>query len=297
MLRLRPSRRKARDLAIAEVMAMLRGLAAHPAAGGPFASTGEIAWVNVAEHDLERAIARLSGLGYSGAIELVAPVNQESRRVRSPVTRWKGREVTTIPVWAETDEALRGNAPDRRRFLLECADGVTRPIVGYRGGVGPLEHRALPVEDARLLVNLAVPETGGRILDPFAGAGAVIVAARARGLITASADIDRALRFGLSELSNHHVVADARALPFAAGAFDAIASEPPYHPGARDAVSASIVEAARVVRKGGRIALLVAAAQAPPIRDAGPRAGLVLEIDSAIDRKGTAVSCLCWIRP
>ncbi|HEY6419535.1 MAG TPA: hypothetical protein VIX59_11065, partial [Candidatus Binataceae bacterium] len=246
---------------------------------------------------LERALGRLCGLGYSEAIDLVTATPLEYTRLNAKplVTRWKGREVALVRVYEESDASLRAMAPDQRTFHLECADGVVRPVVGYRGGKGPLEHRALPVVDARLLVNLVALQ-GGRLLDPFAGAGGVIVAAHASGLVTVSMDCDRALRFGLAKLSMSHVVGDASAIPFASGAFAAIATEPPYHASALATIVASIAEAARAVRRGGRIAFLVASEQAAVVRDAADRAGLTLELDVSIDRKGTAVTCLCWRR-
>jgi tRNA G10 N-methylase Trm11 len=160
-----------------------------------------------------------------------------------------------------------------------------------------LEHRALPVEDARLLVNLVSCEGGGQFLDPFAGAGSVIIEARARGFTTTSLDADRALRFGLAELSSHHVVGDASVLPFADHSFDALATEPPYHSSALDLVRTSVREAARVIRRGARVAFLVSSKQAAPIREAAERAGLSLELEAPIDRKGTEVSCFCWASP
>jgi len=299
VLYLRRSRRKARDAAVAEVIAVLRGLGveARAAAGGPLGEVAGVAWVTLPAAHLERALGRIRRLGYTEAVDLVTATPREYTCLRAKplVTRWKGREATLVRVYEESDASLRAMTPDQRTFRLECADGVVRPVVGYRGGKGPLEHRALPVVDARLLVNLVALQ-GGRLLDPFAGAGGVIVAAHASGLVTVSMDCDRALRFGLAKLSASHVVGDASAIPFAGGAFAAIATEPPYHASALATIVASIAECARVVRRGGRIAFLVASEQAAVVRDAADRAGLTLELDVSIDRKGTAVTCLCWRR-
>jgi predicted methyltransferase len=278
------------------VLALLRGLAVHELSGGPFSEVGGIAWVSVAQNDLDNSLDRLRGLGYTAAVDLIVPIREVKKGERSVVTRWRGSQVALVNRWSEPDSELRASAPDRRGFLLECADGVTRRIDGYRGGAGPLEHRALPVEDARLLVNLVSAEAGSRFLDPFVGAGAVIIEARSRGLTTTSLDVDATLRFGLAELSGHHAVGDASALPFADLSFDAIATEPPYHSSAFELLKASIREAARVARLGARIAFLVASKQADDARKTGRLAGLTLEFEAAVDRKGTAVSCLCWIR-
>ena len=61
-------------------------------------------------------------------------------------------------------------------------------------------------------------------------------------------------------------------------------------------VAASIGELARVLRPGGRVVVLVAAHQAEAVRHAAAKAGLTPESDAAVDRKGTAVRCLCGLR-
>jgi len=301
VLRLRAARRKAREAALAEVLAVLRGLDAHRGAGGPLADQPGVAWVSLPEPNLETALRRFSGLGYTEAVELVAPLEEIAQRSKLPakpiVARWKGRDVALVRVYEESNQSLRAQAPDRRAFLLECNDGVVRAIPGYRGGRGPLEHRALPVIDARLLVNLVTCETvARRLLDPFAGAGGIIIEANSKGFATVSLDRDAALRFGLRQLAARHVVGDASSIPFAAASFDAVASEPPYHPSVLEAVVASLSEIARVMRPGARAAMLIACEQAGAVRQAATRADLKLELEVPIDRKGTQVSCLCWLR-
>lgn len=277
------------------MLAVLRRFGARAASGGPLSEEPGIAWVTLGEDDLESALPRLRCLGYTAAVDLVSdqPVVKSHRH--SDAMRWKGRNVALTRVYEESDESVRASAPDRRTFLLECADGVTRAIAGYRGGRGPLEHRGLPVEDARLLANLVAAAETRLLLDPFAGAGGVILAAKARGLSALSVDADPALRFGLAQLADWHLIGDASSLPFASGSLDAVAGEPPYDPSALDTVLASIAEIARVLRPGGRAALVVASAQAIELRRAAADAGLTAELDCKVDRKGTDVSCLCWI--
>jgi methyltransferase family protein len=296
VLRIRASRRRAREAAVAEVLALLRGLDADAASGGPLSEISGVAWVTVPDENLESAIGRLRGLGYTATIDLVTSLDEAGLGHKSLVTRWKGRPVALVRIYDEPDNELRAMAPDKRTFRLECDDGVVRAITGYRGGRGPLERRALPVVDARLLVNLVATEAGGRLLDPFAGAGGVIIEANSKGFTTISLDGDRALRFGLAALSAFHVVGDAAVPPFADDSFDAVASEPPYHASALEAVVASIRELARVLRRGGRVAFLVASEQAAALRAAGERAGLSLELQAPIDRKGTVATCLAWVR-
>jgi len=199
-------------------------------------------------------------------------------------------------LYDEPDAQLRNSAPDRRTFFLECGDGVVRPILGYRGGRGSLEHRALPVVDARLLVNLVFRRTKGVFLDAFAGAGGIVIEARLAEWKVVSVDNDPSLRFGLSQLADNHIVGNAMMLPLADESVDAVASEPPYHQTYLEVVVKSIREMARVLRPGGRVALLVESSQADILNKVAQQVNLRTELNESIDRKGTSVSCLCWIR-
>lgn len=296
VLHLRAARLKAKEVAVAEVIALLRDLEASPAGGGPLAETRGVAWVSVPAEHKTTAAARMSRLGYTQAVEVVEPPGAERPEEPVLVTRWHRRDVALCSVYYEPDAMLRQDAPDRRTFLLECGDGVVRAVTGYRGGRLAIEHRALPVVDARLLVNLVHSPTRGVLLDPFAGAGGVVVEAQRAGWSTISLDSDRSLRFGLAAFGAKHLLADATALPLQAGSVDAVATEPPYHHSAKSQVSASIGEMARVLRPGGRASLLVAAEQLQDLTETGRAHGFGINIASSIDRKGTHVACLVMTR-
>jgi SAM-dependent methyltransferase len=297
VLHLRRSRRRARDAAVAEVAALFGDRGGRALRGGPLSEVSGVAWVGLDDTPASVIAERLAFLGYTEAVDLVRPADQvgdtDDAWLRA---RWKGRDVVLVPVYAESDDAWRAGAPDQRSFLLECGDGVVRRIEGYRGGRRPLEHRALPVADARLLVNLVASPSRGRLLDPFAGAGGVVIQAHAAGWQTYSIDADPTLRYGLAELADLHAVGDAAALPFATGSLDAVATEPPYHASALDSVVAAVPEIGRVLRPGGRASVLVGADQAEAVLSAGKQAGLTAELDTAIDRKGTPVVCIRWLR-
>jgi Methyltransferase domain len=293
VLHLRRARSRARAAALAEICSVLREEGAKPAPGGPLSEVKGITWATLPESSVSALRATSLRLGYSERVDLVR--GAESVAEARATVRWKGRDVVLLPIYDEPDAELRPFDPDRRPFLLECGDGVVRRITGYRGGGGPLERRALPVVDARLLVNLVASRRRGKLLDPFAGAGGILVEARAAGWTTLSVDIDPALRFGLAELAEEHVVGDTRELSFETKTIDAVATEPPYHPSARDAVLAAVPEISRVLRPGGRAAMLLHPDQAPSVRTAAEASGLLGELDVAIDRKGTPVVCLSWV--
>ena len=291
---LRAARLKARATAVAEALCLLRDVGAEAAAGGPLSEQGGVFWISLPRDAVDQARGRLPLLGYTEAVDLADPVS-EGEASGGGVVRWRRRAYRLVRLYEESPEEARERAPDRRAFALETAAGV-REVRGYRGDSGPLSRRGLPAYDARMLVNLVAAPGGGTLLDPFAGVGGVVIEALAHGCRAVSCDIDPALRYGLASLGRGHVVADARRLPMASGAIDAAATEPPYDAEATEAVVASLRELARVVRPGGRVAMLCAESQREPLRREAEAAGLSLVHEEAIDRKGVACAVVLWER-
>jgi SAM-dependent methyltransferase len=291
VLHLRAARGKARAAAVAEALALLHDLAPSAPSGGPLSERGGVAWVELPERHLAEATARLPRLGYSTAVDLVAPA------AGTPDLTWRRRPWRLERLHTEDAAGHRERAPDRREFLFPAGGGPVRPVRGYRGGPGPLARRGLPVCDARLLVNLVAPAGPGLLLDPFAGVGGVALEARAAGWRTVTADLDPALGHGLGRLGDAHLVADARRLPLRAGVLDAVATEPPYDRGTGPLADQALAELHRLLRPGGAAALLCAAWQAPGLRATGAGLGLRVALDCPVDRKGTAVVALAWRKP
>jgi len=299
VLRLRASRRKARAAAAAEALGLLGDLEPSAPDGGPFSELGGTVWVNVPRRHLRLALARLHRLGYTQAVDLVEPregADAAGTGAGAPAVRWRRRWWRAVRVHQADEAMLRQRAPDRRPFLLVCGDGQVREVTGYRGSGADGARRALPVPDARMLVNLTGPPRGGVLLDPFAGAGGIALEAAEAGWTVVTADLDPALRFGLAALGRLHLVADSRRLPLRTGSVDAVATEPPYDPGAGALLVDTVAELARALRIGGHLALLVTPGQAVLARQAALAAGLVPGLDAAVDRKGLDVVALTWSR-
>ena len=210
------------------------------------------------------------------------------------LVRWQSKLYRLVRVYEEDAELMREGAPDRRTFLLRTNEGEIRSIQGYRGDGQPLSRRGLPVYDARMLVNLVAVGEGTLLLDPFAGTGGIVIEALASGCSVTSADFDPALQEGLSHLGAKHSVADASCLPFADGMFDAIATEPPYHEQAKSTVIGALHEMERVLKEGGRLAILCAATQVDDLRQEAICLGLKSYLDAPINRKGLDVAVLAW---
>ena len=295
---LRPGRRKARTVATAEALSLLRDLQATAPAGGPLSESGGLFWVSLPLDALETALPRLPRLGYTYAVDLLEPVSEHpssfdrARGAQEQLVRWHHKLYRLVHAYEEDAEAMRERAPDRRTFLFETSEGTIRPVRGYRGDGRPSSRRGLPVCDARMLVNLVAAGRGTSLLDPFAGIGGIVIEALAGGCTVASSDSDPTLQVGLTHLGAHHAVADARCLPWAEEMFDAIATEPPYHEEAKPMVIEALHEMYRVLKTGGRLAILCVPGQAGVLRGEGISLGLTWYLDSPINRKGLDVVVL-----
>lgn len=294
---LRNARKKAREAATAEALALLHDLEPQAPRGGPLSEVSGILWITIPDRHVAAAASRLPRLGYTEAVDLLVEedANEDSHGTPTGrLVRWKRHTYELVRLYEENPAALRARAPDRRVFLFETGDGQVRAVQGYRGSKDALTHRALPVPDARLLVNLVAQAGPGLLLDPFAGAGGIVLEAVASGWSVVSADIDQAVRHGLVAFGARHVVADARRLPFGDGLVDAIATEPVYDPQVGELVEEALGELYRVLRAGGRLAMLCAAWQATGLRQRAEVLGLHAQLDTPVNRKGLDVVALAW---
>jgi hypothetical protein len=275
-----------------EMVHVLRNLNAAAASGGPCSEIGGVFWVDVPEAALGQAQSLFPRLGYTVGIDLPVPAHG-GRSARS--VRWRKRYYELHRIYEEQEETYRSQAPDCSEFLLAGEDGTTRRVRGYRGNSQPGQRRGLPVCDARLLVNLVSPSRGnGRLLDPFAGAGSVVRHAVTSGLETYSTDIDPRLALGLADLGSCHCVADARQLPFPAGFFDAIATEPPYDQTEGNVAAQGIPGLSRLLKSSGRMSMLLADWQTEEALMAGEQVHMKSLVSCRIDRKGLACTAVVW---
>jgi hypothetical protein len=268
---------------------------ASAASGGPLSDQPGIFWIELPDAMLEEAVSRLPRLGYTESAHWLEPTTPRARHG----IQWRGKTYQLTPLYCEDPDEAREQAPDRRVFLLATPDGEGRLVRGYRGDGQALSRRGLPVYDARLLANLAMPSgisAKSRVvfLDPFAGIGGVVLEAKAHGCHVFSLDRDPALRLGLAHFGAAHVVADARNLPYADNAMDAIATEPPYDDQAILMVVESLVEMARILKPAGSMVLLCAEAQAAALRQQAAQLPLELWLDETVDRKGLGCVLLAW---
>ncbi|SVD88792.1 uncharacterized protein METZ01_LOCUS441646, partial [marine metagenome] len=153
---------------------------------------------------------------------------------------------------------------------------------------------ALPVCDARLLVNLSRPREGQWFLDPCAGVGGLVREARARGARVISSDVDPWVAMGLQKMSGWHVVADVARIPLKEKMISAVASELPFDQSVADRLDAWMDQICAALAPMGRTALMGADWQGEGLRGAGQRAGLSLDFELAIKRKGRNCVVQVW---
>jgi len=296
IFRVRRARQKAMKAAIAEARSLLAEFNPAMMAGGPLGDQPGLFWLELEESLVPAAMDRIPFLGYTSAVDIVrfseGKAKGKARRTAIKPT-WRGRPFDLEPLHQEDSDEFREQAPDRRSFVLQTQGGDLKAVRGYRGDSGQLSRRGLPVSDARLLVNLAFVRLGGKMLDPFAGAGGIVVAAVHLQQHVFTVDIDPVVQWGLRHQGSRHCVGDARHLPFMDGSFDSVASEAPFE-AANDVVGDVVTEIGRVLQPHGHVAIMVAEHQGDAARNHARGAGLVLTLDIPIDRKGLPVTVLAW---
>ena len=292
----RRARSKAIGLARTEALTLLGDLRATAPLGGPLSDRGGVFWVDLPDRDLPSLEDRLPRLGYTVAVDLLVCL-PAGRRTYQHAIRWRGQYHQLTRVYEEDDHHYRASSPDRRPFVLPEVGGGTRVVDGYRGDGGPLSRRALPVCDARLLVNLVgPPKHGASFLDPFAGAGGVVREAIESGYHVFSIDLDTKVRYGLSALTHRHVVGDTQHPPVRDMTFTALATELPFATELQKDLGRILVSLHAVLASGARLSTMCAPWQRKPLQEAGNRLGLEALIDAAVARKSTTCHVLVWRR-
>ena len=314
---LRPSRRRAKRLAVLELLQRLAPWQARFIRNGPFGEVrgllsllirppdadGPPRYAALSEEARRGLAALLEGIGYCRRFYLLdfdAPDAAEALVPPWPGAgppRWKRLPFALHALHAVDEARVRAEAPDRRSFVLLGEDGVARTVQGYRGDGSAMGRRALPVEDARLLVNLACGPGTRRLLEPFAGGGGIVYQARRLypDAELHSLDIAPELAAGLRAYGALHQVGDAAQFSSALR-FDALATELPFGEAATPELALAVARLQAVLTDTSRQALMCAPYQAAALRRALEETGAEVSPALPLDRKGSAVSILLAFR-
>lgn len=172
-------------------------------------------------------------------------------------SRWRPADPAQVELWALQTR------PDRVRLGVRLSDRRMR----QRGGREVERPGALRPVVAAAMVRLALEAAppGRPLLDPCCGAGTIVAEALDAGRAAVGADVSReAVSAAAANLrpGTPLLIADARALPFAAGSFGAVVSNLPFGQQHRLAEPAPawlrrvLAELRRVIAPGGSIVVL-----------------------------------------
>lgn len=300
IFRVKNSRIKAKKACIMEVYAILKDLKGQFLVDGPLNQIRGIFSFMVPVHHLDSIHRRAGSLGYVSSIyradfDRIDFRNHTDLEIKDRLI-WK-KQPFSLTVFYEADEAsLRERAPDKRFFRILDHEGRVKDITGYRGDGSELGKRALPVEDARLLINLSFPQEGDTLLDPFAGAGGILYEAGdpIRLLKCWSADIDPILKPGLEMFGSRHITSDVTELSLPDEFFDCICTEVPFSEHAVDTILKGMENLYRMLKFTGRLVLMCSEQQSGSLVQQGEALHLNIYFNMPVNRKGTSVYVLAW---
>ena len=296
-----PSRSKAVSVAAEEMRTLFADCGVEIPSGGPLSDRSGVYWVDLPDRYLGTLDERAPWIGYTRTIQLLEPTEPGGLpRTTDDVVRWKSSWYILTPIWTSDDEEIRMTSADRRTFYLRDARGGISRVNGYRGDGTEGGPKALPVIDSRLLVNLAYRPEMRSLLDPFAGAGGIVVEALRRGLDVSSMDIAPHIAPGLERFGADHTTGDAAGMPYADRSFDGLATELPYSVEDPDALRRWVSEMARVLRPHARCAIMCSSEQRGMIqRDLdvrGAELGMDRCVAEYVRRRGTSVAVMVYTR-
>jgi hypothetical protein len=209
---------------------------------------------------------------------------------------WKGKKFSVTVFFNMDNKIFTEQSPNNRLFKIIDNNNEIKEIKGYRGDGSDTGKRALPVEDARCMVNLSQPFKNKRMIDPFAGAGGIIFQFKyiaPKGIMT-SIDIDPILKPGLESYASTHYVMNSGDASFPENSFDSVITEVPFS----DNVEIDIINALKKIdaclSKNGVYIIMCNEDQSEFIYKTMEELKNFLLFSHEIDRKGTDVEIQIW---
>lgn len=209
---------------------------------------------------------------------------------------WKDMPFSARLFYEQDRKIYENHSSHQREFYIYANDGSIKKVKGYRGDGSDTGKRALPVEDARLMVNLADPCQAKVLMDPFAGSGGILCEARYinPSLVLISSDCDPILEPGLQAYADRHYSMDARAVELDGAEIDAIVTETPFSINATNTVAQAFVHLSRFLQKNARIVFMCAGHQYSRLKQCLETMKFHCFIAKPINRKGTDVVISVW---
>lgn len=254
ILRLQKRKFHDRELAKADLQSLFHDFNPNLPKVGPLQTEKGILWLEIDEKYFDEVIKRSPRLGYFREILILE--EHENGNIKFQNKKYSGKII-----YSQNKEELKNRSADKREFLVETTEGLKR-VKGFRGDGSESGPKALPVIEAKLLVNLAFVKDSQKFLDPFAGIGGIVLEAIDSGFEVYSSDLSEKVAAGLKEFGSTHFIADAKNLPFEENHFDAIATEFPFAKSTHDEIPFWLAELKRVTKESSPIVIMCTFKQA-----------------------------------
>ncbi len=299
---IRNSRIKAKQVSILEVLCCLDPLQGIFIANGPLGDIKGLISFFVLKEYKNILPSYLEKLGYCNKFYILDFDNPELEStcdidsINSLI--WKKRKFSIHLFYEQCEKVYKRQSPHNRHFRIIGYDNVVRDVYGYRGDGSEKGRRALPVEDARCLVNLALPSKIKTMIDPFAGGGGIIYQAKYinKNIEVFSIDIDKVLEPGLTFYGSRHYVANSAQIDLEPHIFDAVITEVPFTLDALDDICNTLINFDQYLSQSGRIVIMISKNQFDNIQKCIKELNWYVVMSCLVNRKGTDVVVMVCVK-
>lgn len=300
--RLRNSRIKSKQLAIMEMLLMNYDLGLRFIKNGPLGDVKGLVSFLISKDKMDSLKERLNRIGYFNEFYLLdfdAEIYENKSNIETinPLV-WKGLDFSIETIYKQDEKIYESQSPHNRTFKIVSYNGEEKVLNGYRGNGTDMGRRALPVEDARCLVNLSIPFNENKVLEPFAGGGGIIYMYKYinPNVDITSIDIDETLKPGLEYYGAKHIVGSSANVHLSES-YDAIVTEVPFSNNATDSVVEAIKNVYANLDEKGIIVLMCGAQQSHDIANCLKEdLNSNLLFKKELNRKGTDVVIQIWTK-
>ena len=300
---LRKSRIKAKKLAIMEAYFALYPVGGIFIKNGPLGNLRGVFSFLIPKAKLAKTLSILPTIGYCNKFYLLdfktnTPDNRSDlKNINVKDLVWKGRAFSISNLFFQDIQIYKKHSAENRKFIIR-QNNKDKVVYGYRGDGSEMGRRALPVEDARCMVNLAIPARSEKLLDPFAGAGGIVFAAKyiSNDIDVYSVDVDPVVAPGLEFYGSRHSTADSTKTRFPEAYFDSLVTEVPFSRNATRDIIKTVRNLKDSLKKDGRLVIMSSLDQAAVLKREIGDVGFYPYIIQKVNRKGTDVAIMGWIK-
>ncbi|NLO81619.1 MAG: hypothetical protein GX094_00920 [Clostridiales bacterium] len=291
---MRNSRIKAKHIAIMEVLCCTYPLKSIFILNGPLSNIRGFISFFVPKECVNVLPQYLKNLGYCDKFYILDfdnPHHTGNSSIKNINLNWKRRKFSIRLFYEQSRRVYRKQSPHNRHFKIMGWDSEIRDVYGYRGDGTERGRRALPVEDARCLVNMALPSRIKTMVDPFAGGGGIVYQAKYidKSIEVFSVDIDETLEPGLTYYGSKHYVDNSAIIDLDAHVFDALITEVPFTLDALDDICNTLINFDKYLSSCARIVIMLSRGQFCAIEKCVTELNWHILMSCAVNRKGTDV--------